>query len=226
MIAVQQDFQNRIAEIEAYLIFVKQVDEGDTVLHSGATGQPAYAAEARDNLLRTFRASSILLLYNLMESTVTNAIEAIFDELQSQGIHFDDCREEVRRVVITNLKQHNPGEILPVLQRLTTDIIVRTFKKDKVVSGNVDAKRIRDISDEYGINHPSVDGNDLLTVKTTRNDLAHGSKSFAEVGRNFTILDIVRIKDKVIAYLSAMLANVSVYIRQQDYRRTTSALNP
>ena len=70
------------------------------------------------------------------------------------------------------------------------------------------------------------DGNDLLTVKTTRNDLAHGSKSFAEVGRNFTILDIVRIKDKVIAYLSAMLANVSVYIQQQDYRRTTSIVNP
>ena len=224
MIAVQQDFQSRVVEIEAYLIFVKQVDDGDTVLHAGATGQPAYAAEAREDLLRTFRASSILLLYNLMESTVTNAIEAIFDELQSQGIHFDDCREEVRRVVITNLKQHNPGEIMPVLQRLTTDIIVKTFKKDKVVSGNVDAKRIRDISDEYGISRPSVDGNDLLTVKTTRNDLAHGSKSFAEVGRNFTISDIVRIKDRVIAYLAAMLTNVTASIQQQHYR--TSAQHP
>ncbi len=224
MTTVQQDFQSRVAEIEAYFDFVARVDVGDTLLVASADGQPAYSASARDDLLRTFRASAILLLYNLMESTVTNAVEAIFDELSSQGIHFNDCRAEVRRVVLTNLKQHNPGGILPELQQLSTDIIIKTFKKDKIVSGNVDARRIKELSDEYGINRPAADGNDLLTVKTSRNDLAHGSKSFAEVGRTFTIADIVRIKDKVIAYLSAMLANVAAYIQQQHYR--TSAANP
>ncbi len=57
-----------------------------------------------------------------------------------------------------------------------------------------------------------------------RDDLAHGSKSFAEVGRTFTREDIIRIKEKVIAYLSAMLANVTAYIQQQHYR--TSAAKP
>ena len=221
---VQQDFQGRVTEIESYFDFVARVDAGDTTLVSRADGLPSYSAAARDDLLRTFRASAILLLYNLMESTVTNAVEAIYDDLNTQGIQFNDCRSEVRRVVLTNLKQHNPGEILPELQRLSTDIIIRTFKKDKIVSGNVDARRIKDLSAEYGISLPAADGNDLLTVKTSRNDLAHGSKSFAEVGRTFTIADILRIKDKVIAYLTAMLANVTIYIQQQHYRR--SAANP
>jgi len=224
MTTVQQDFQSRVAEIETYFDFVARVDAGDTLLIASADGQPAYSASARDDLLRTFRASAILLLYNLMESTVTNAVEAIFDELSTQGIHFNDCRAEVRRVVLTNLKQHNPGDILPELQQLSTDIIIKTFKKDKIVSGNVDARRIKELSDDYGIDRPTADGNDLLTVKTSRNDLAHGSKSFAEVGRTFTIADIIRIKDKVIAYLTAMLTNVSAYIQQQHYR--TSAANP
>lgn len=224
MTTVQQDFQNRVAEIEAYFDFVSRVDAGDTMLVASSDGLPAYPAVARDDLQKTFRASAILLLYNLMESTVTNAVEAIFDEFSTQGIHFNDCRAEVRRVVLTNLKQHNPGDILPELQQLSTDIIIKTFKKDKIVSGNVDARRIKDLSDEYGIHHPAADGNDLLTVKTSRNDLAHGSKSFAEVGRTFTIADIIRIKDKVIAYLTAMLTNVTAYIQQQHYR--TSAANP
>jgi hypothetical protein len=224
MTTVQEDFESRVSEIEAYFEFVERVDAGDTLLVASANGLPAYTAAARDDLLRTFRASAILLLYNLMESTVTNAVEAIFDELSTQGIQFNDCRSEVRRVVLTNLKQHNPGEILPELQRLSSDIITKTFKKDKVVSGNVDARRIKELSDEYGINHPAADGNDLLTVKTSRNDLAHGSKSFAEVGRTFTIADIIRIKDKVIAYLTAMLANVTAYIENQHYR--TSAVHP
>ena len=224
MTTVQLDFQSRVAEIEAYLDFVSRVDAGDTLLIASADALPAYSAAARDDLLRTFRASAILLIYNLMESTVTNAVEAIFDELRSQRVHFNDCRVEVRRVVLTHLKQHNPGDILPELLQLSTDIIIKTFRKDKVVSGNVDARRIKDLSDEYGINHPAADGNDLLTVKTTRNDLAHGSKSFAEVGRTFTVSDIVRIKDKVIAYLTALLSNVASYIHDQDYR--TSAANP
>jgi hypothetical protein len=217
MTTVQQDFQNRVTEIEAYFAFVAKVDAGETSLRQ-EDGTPAYATAARDDLLRTFRASGILLLYNLMESTVTNAVEAIFDELSTRGLEFDDCSEALRRVVLANLKQHNPKEILSELQRLSTDIVTKTFKKDKIVSGNVDARRIRDVLDEYGINHPAPDGNDLLTVKTNRNDLAHGSKSFAEVGRTFTADDINRIKGKVIAYLTAMLENVTAYIQQQQYR--------
>jgi len=218
MTFVQDDFQSRVDEIEAYFDFVKRVDEGATLLISKVSKEPAYSTTARDDLLRTFRASAILMLYNLMESTVTNAIEAVYDELKTQKVHFDECREEVRRVVLTNLKQHNPGDLTTRLQRISTDIIVETFRKDKVVSGNVDARSIRELATEYGIDHPSEDGAALLGVKTTRNDLAHGSKSFASVGREFATADVLRNKDKVIAYLRAMLANVASYIQNQHYR--------
>jgi hypothetical protein len=62
----------------------------------------------------------------------------------------------------------------------------------------------------------------LLVVKTTRNDLAHGGKSFAEVGRDYTIADIVEIKRKVIKYLNEMLSCVSDYIANQSYLIATA----
>lgn len=217
MIGVQQDFLDRVAEIEAYFTFIQHVDAGNTLLTHHDRLVSAYTVQAQGDLVRTFKASAFLLLYNLMESTVSNAVEAIFDEFANQSISFDSCRQQIRRVILGNLRQHNPGEILPDLNRLAIDVVTKTFRKTKIVSGNVDAKKIREVADEYGFAHPSADGSPLLTVKTSRNDLAHGSKSFSEVGRNYTVTEIIAMKDKVITYLTVMLANVAAYITQQHY---------
>ena len=205
MNGVQTDFNERVIEIEAYLDFVKKIDAGDTLLIQRDSCIQTYTSIDQKNLIRTFQASAFLLLYNLMESTVSNAIEAIFNELSNQGTSFDSCRQTIRKVVLGNLKQHNLDDILPDLNRLSTDIVTKTFQKNKIVSGNVDAKKIRDVANEYGFAHPSADGHHLLTVKTTRNDLAHGSKSFAEIGRDYTVAEIISIKEKVVAYLDAAI---------------------
>lgn len=222
MIGVQQDFLDRVAEIEAYFTFIQQVDGHSTLLIQSDGDVPAYTSQEQSDLVRTFKASAFLLLYNLMESTVSNAIEAIFDEFANQSISFDSCNREIRRVILSNLRQHNPGEILPDLNRFAIDVVTKTFRKAKIVSGNVDAKKIREVADEYGFAHPSADGTPLLTIKTSRNDLAHGSKSFAEVGRNYSVTEIIAMKEKVITYLNAMLANVAAYIIHQHYLSTSN----
>src|SRR6185369_4550051 len=116
MIRVQQDFRERVDEIEAYFAFVTNIDNGDTLLiKKGGTLDSAYTSQAQGDLTRTFKATAFLLLYNLMESTVSNAIEAIFDELSNHLIPFDSCTQQIRRVVLGNLKQHNVIDILPNL---------------------------------------------------------------------------------------------------------------
>jgi hypothetical protein len=98
--------------------------------------------------------------------------------------------------------------------------MTETFKKDGIVSGNVDAQKIRGIADEYGFLHPAADGSDLLTIKTSRNDLAHGSKSFADIGKDYSVDDVILKKDKVIKYLEVMLDNVADYIKEKHYLAT------
>jgi hypothetical protein len=218
MIRVQQDFQDRVDEIEAYFAFIMNIEQGNILLIKEAGNlDPAYSSQEQRDLIRTFKATAFLLLYNLMESTVSNAVEAIFDELSNRNISFDSCRHEIRSVVLGNLKQHNVTDILPVLNRLSIDVVTKTFRKNKIVSGNVDARKIKEVADEYGFSHPSTNGDSLLTVKSSRNDLAHGSKSFAEVGRDYTVTELKGMKDKVVAYLNAMLTSVAAYITQQHY---------
>lgn len=217
MIGVQQDFQDRVAEIEAYFALIRRLDVGEVLLTKRDRAEAAYAASEQNDLVRTLKASAFLLLYNLMESTVVNAIEAIFDEFSTKNVSYDSCCQQVRRVVLGNLRQHSPAEILPNLSSFATDVVTKTFRKKKIVSGNVDARRIKDMADEYGFAHPAADGRPLLSVKSNRNDLAHGSKSFAEVGRDHTVAELIDMKDKVVAYLSAMMNNVAAYISQQHY---------
>ena len=214
---VAQEFRTRVAEIDAYVDFIAGLDDGSTRLLHGAAEQSAYSATQRDDLVRTFKASALLMLYNLMESSLTNAVEAIFDELENETVSFDFCRDEIRLVVLGNMRQHQPKKLLPQLNELAVDIVTKTFRKNEVFSGNVDAREIRGVAKQYGFSEPSGRGDRLFTVKTDRNDLAHGSKSFAEVGRSYSVSDILQIKNDVVAYLTEMLANVAEYLTTKSY---------
>lgn len=226
VIGMQEDFRSRVEEIEAYFKFIQEVDEGKISLINQSAMVPAYAASQREDLLRTFKASIFLMLYNLMEATVKNAVEAIFDELGRHDVSFDSCRSEVRRVILINLrrchekdhlKSHHVQDVLDLFKNLATDAVTKSFQRAEVVSGNVDARMIRELADRYGFLKPSADGRLLVTVKTNRNDLAHGNKSFAEVGRDFDVPRLKKVKTQTIDYLSKLIASVMEYITQQHY---------
>lgn len=74
----------------------------------------------------------------------------------------------------------------------------------------------------YGFSYQTTpkktqNGSDLLTVKTNRNDLAHGFKSFEEVGKDATADDLLKIQKRVIFYLREILQNIESYLSNEDY---------
>lgn len=222
MTTVQNDFLDRVREIEVYLKLVEDLELKQSVVLRKSTMRSAYNKRKQDELLRTMKASALLLLYNLMESTVTNAIEAVYDELEHNGITYNQCRLEVRKLMLKNLKQHNVDKIVLKLSPIEKSIVHEPFKKDGIVSGNVDAKEIRAITEQYGMKRPRANGDDLRTIKDHRNDLAHGVKSFSDVGKAYTVQDIQRFKKHIAKYLKAFLSNVNTYLSNQEYMSTAS----
>jgi HEPN superfamily protein len=90
--------------------------------------------------------------------------------------------------------------VIPALFYFRSNVVIATFRKEELASGNVDARLIREIAKLYGFSVPSMKSDELLTVKTNRNDLAHGQKSFAEVGRDFDVARLEQIRSVVIAF--------------------------
>jgi len=84
-------------------------------------------------------------------------------------------------------------------------------------SGNVDARRVREIGALYGFSTDTDKsrtraGADLLTIKNVRNDLAHGQKTYDEVGRDYTFKELLEISCRSSAYVKAILDNIAVYL--------------
>jgi hypothetical protein len=229
--ALFQDFNERSREVSKYFIFLKSLEQGTTKLSMTGKGGSPKIREIDAELIKTLKASSFLLLYNLVEATMRNAIEAIFDELRGKGVSYDQISPKLKKIVLKNLKKRNPDKIFSSITAISIDIISAGFDKQDLFSGNIDGMKIRDTATEYGFSHltdyvRTGHGRDLLTVKYNRNDLAHGFKSFAEVGRDKTADDLLEIKNKVVRYLKQILQNIEQYLSNQEYLDSSPGSTP
>ncbi|GGA07986.1 MAE_28990/MAE_18760 family HEPN-like nuclease [Okeania sp. KiyG1] len=212
-----QYFNERSEEVSKYFIFLQSLQQGKIKLITESQGN-SKAKKIDTELENTLKASAYLLLYNLIESTMKDAIEAIFDELKNQGVYFDNIRPELQKIVLRNLKQKNPDKVLQKIGDISRDIITVGFDKEKLFSGNIDAKKIKETAQEYGFSAKTkIDSSDLLTVKDNRNDLAHGIRPFAEVGKEISADELMEIKNKVVEYLRQILENIETYLDNQEY---------
>ncbi|MBD1933452.1 MULTISPECIES: MAE_28990/MAE_18760 family HEPN-like nuclease [Cyanophyceae] len=219
------DFNTRVQEVDQYFIFLESLIKETTKLAVSDSAGGYKTQNIDSELAKTLKANSFLLLYNLVESTMRNAIEAIFDEFRSKGVCFDKIKPEIKMTVLKNLqtylKSSTAKDIHPKISQISIDIITTTFP-EKIFSGNVDAKVIKETAKKYGFSHltdcsKTKDGSNILLVRETRNDLAHGNKSFEEVGRDKTIEELLEIKQEVVEYLSQILGNIQKYLKDQEY---------
>ncbi|RZJ35968.1 MAG: hypothetical protein EOO18_07635 [Chryseobacterium sp.] len=174
------------------------------------------------DLIKIMKASAFLVLYNLIESTMRNSIQEIYEHLKTKNIPFDMVRSELKKVVLKNLKKPKVENILEKIKILSHDVVSAGFDPSDLFSGNVDARLVRDIAEEYGFSSATnsaqtKDGQKLVIVKTQRNDLAHGNKSFSEVGKEKSITEIMIIRDEVKAFLGEIVDNIDKYLTNQLY---------
>lgn len=225
------DFHERSREVSKYFIFLKSLEQGSTQLRMKGFKENQRIKKIDDELLKTLKASGFLLLYNLVEATMRNGIEAIFDELQSQGVSYDQVKPELKKIVLKNLKKRNPDELVSSIESISLDIITVGFDKQDLFSGNVDGRLIRNIAKDYGFSPKTDygktgDGKDLRIIKDNRNKLAHGFNSFAEIGKDKSADELVEIKNKVVKYLREILENIEQYLAEQEYLASTSNTSP
>ncbi|MEG4811931.1 MAE_28990/MAE_18760 family HEPN-like nuclease [Microcoleus sp. F8-D3] len=216
------DFNTRAKEVNDYFIFLDSLEKQTTKL---AVFDPAgtFKIQSLDpELAKTLKANGFLLLYNLIESTMRNAIEAIFEEFKNKSISFDVLKPKIKIVVLQNLKNRSPKKIHLTINQISTDIITATFDREELFSGNVDARLIKEIAENYGFSYQTdfsktKNGQNLVVVKSNRNDLAHGIKSFEEVGRDKTIKQLLEMKEEVVEYLTQILENIRDYLDNAEY---------
>lgn len=174
--------------------------------------------------LHILRAGSFLIVYNLIEATARAGLQAIHDDMAAKRVPFHDLNDGIRKEIIKGFKRNGNVDKHYEILDLPVDIVAVSLNVEDHFSGNVDARLLRSIAELYGFSIAADkvrtrDGVDLLTIKTTRNDLAHGDKTYDEVGREYTSRDLLEIGMRSLAYMEAFIASVSDYLKLESYRR-------
>lgn len=217
MESVLNEFKDRKNEIKVYIDFINLSEENviiyDVVNKNGIN---------KTDLRRIFLANTYLLLYNLVESTIRNTIQEIYDHFSKNKITFESLKPDIKKTILTGFKAKNPDKIVDKIKNITTDVISISFDPNKIFDGNIDAKKIREIAGKYCFSYSTnyskcKNGKKLVEIKNKRNDLSHGVMSFSECGREISISDLISAFTETSSYLENIIENVKEYLNAKAY---------
>jgi hypothetical protein len=168
------------------------------------------------------------MLYNLLESTVRNAIEEIHSSINLETIRYSELINEIKSIWIefhyNKFKADKKSKIIvEEINQLASNIFNVPYddytKKRGDFSGNLDRRKIDNLAEKYGFKKNSkIEGKELFTIKNARNNLAHGNQSYTEVGKKYDKSDMVKFKRVCVLYLKELLINVEGFIKNKVYK--------
>lgn len=181
--------------------------------------------------LKVFRAGAILVIYNAIEASARLGIQAIYDAIAATGTTFDDLNDSLKVKILSDFNANAGRKNYDQIQSVAIDLISHSFDAQKLFAGNVDARKIKEISEKYGFSTDSEHsvtqhGSDLLTIKSKRQDLAHGNLSFSEVGREYSTADIRRMSRYSMAYMHSILRHIDDYLDKELYKKADLPKRP
>ena len=93
-------YQERIDEIELYFNALKELYQ----TQSQESEHSFYNAD----FLKILKANALIMIYNLVESSIMGGILEIYDELKNSGYNYKDVRKEIQKgVLLTSFGRHS-----------------------------------------------------------------------------------------------------------------------
>lgn len=232
---LERAFDERRAEVEAYLSFLEELEV------AALAGAPKFL-EAGNPLspLQTqiLRAGVFVQLYNLVEATMTRCLDALASASWNGAWRAADLNPHFRRewikVVVAANKELNADNRLKYAVALADLLVqatpIQEFKLEKGGGGNWTDTNIEDMLERVGLRlrlSPPVraaakrkfrdDLGPLALVVKLRNDLAHGTISFAECGENETVAGLREISGNTVVYLRSVVRAVERFIERHEF---------
>lgn len=216
-------FNDRKQEIEFYFSVMVEIDNNNPDIHT------------IDNVCfyKIMKSNFLLMLYNLVEACIVSGMMEIYEDLGSNNCSYNQVIHEIQDIwskyKINEIygpateRVAYENRIKQIILDITTNAPIILSKDALGISGNLNAKKIKDICDKHRIRYRlATQGESLERVKRERNSLAHGDVSFSDCARDLTISDLKNIKDEVILFLTGILDGMKSYYNQKLYKLNTT----
>lgn len=235
---VRDTYEERVSDIEAHFELIKNISDA---IGSGGARFPVndgyYTITAQQQ--KILFSSTYLQLYNLVESTVTQLMDAVARH-SKRGINgnlgrlSEKLRDQyLRHTLKTNdITLNSDNRLVHAIELLHQALGMAEveIKIPRGGGGNWDYKTIGQLNDRIGValslsrevreklHRPfRNDNGPLRYIKEVRNNLGHGSVSFAECGNGHTYSEFRALIDIVKEYLEHLMDAYEQYINNQEY---------
>lgn len=229
-------FDERFGEIVAYLELIDGIEKlvRSGVPRLGDDGPTVTAPQQR-----ILNSSVYLQLYNLVEATVSNCLDAVSKAAMrraawSPGDLTSELRKEWVRCVARTHLASGPDKRLEdaigLCNHLVAALPVAEFEIEKGGGGNWDDKAIKKMATRIGFElrvSRSVereikrkvrnDLGSLALIVELRNALAHGRLSFVDCGQDDSAAELRALADRVADYLREVIAAFDRYLQEHRY---------
>ena len=213
-------FEDRKEEINFYYSIMIEIESTDGHI------------ETIDNnrLVKIMKSNLLLMLYNLVEACVVSGMMEIYEDLKNDGCSYNSVISEIQNIWAKNEINEIYGptteriayenRVQRIIQNITSESPIILSRDALGVSGNLNAKKIKEICDRHRIRYRLETRGELLErVKLERNNLAHGDVSFSDCARNLSLSDLKTIKNEVFLFIDGILKGMTDYYIGKQYRR-------
>jgi hypothetical protein len=229
---VKRELGDRIDEINKFYNLLENILEKEALLFFPADGNRKERFDLK--LTAILKSNMILLLYNFIESTVTNSLVIIHSTISDENCKYQELSDSIQNLLmdfyyknLNNNKLNDDNVILHLKTIINTYALncavkftyedYTKFKTGNNFSGNLDSREIKKIADRYGVDF-NLQCSEIRTIRDKRNKLAHGELSFVECCNLDTLSYLKVLKDKTIDFINSFVQSVEDYLTEKKYK--------
>ena len=230
MISIKNELEKRKIDIDSYYSLLNLIEQSD--IHKGVNisidSDKNRQVMVDDVMHKCLKANSIILLYNSVESTISNCIISICDAINDSNIKYNDLSSAFQKIFRN--KFFNKDISHTTARKKAEELVVHVVNDKKInmpdidfsISGNIDLRKIIEICKVIDIKLGKIPNKDkvsntLVNIKNTRNDLAHGNKSFGDIGALVVLSDLNDYKETIYGFLEYLIENFISFIQEKKF---------
>lgn len=226
---LNDEYNQRVADVKAFYEVLKFLDDVETYKNKPIEDtNTSKSLMLTRNMQKCLRAEAIIVLYNLIESTFSNCVFYVFDNIKDEKLHYENLISELRNVwfrekIHSKLSLDKARKISKNIADTLSSELMEFKELPSDISGNLDLRKIIFLSKKIGISLgriPDVDrtGEILLSIKNKRNDLAHGNKSFSDVGSFLTYNELEDYKERTLEFLEFLIHKFQIFVSEKKFK--------
>lgn len=216
-------FEQRKSDVEAhfrYLEFINGVESHKNMpVIDTNSGRELYVDQ---QMQCCTKGQTLVLLYNMVESTICECLNYIYDAIHDDGLTYAELTDKMRNMWTASCRRaKRPEKDLDEASKMPLKVFFEALAVN--TSGSIDIRKIYETFENHGcmIAETKRDEccNSFVTVKSKRNLLAHGNVSFSQCGSNYLFSDLDKIRLDITSFLGIVITATKKFVENKKYKR-------